>query len=100
MPILEGQGKLLKSNSFSVYLLGVSGGDLKAAESSSPSPEPDMATLWLGTLVGAEAKGWGALSGKPRQLPGWRLGGLNSFTAQGRLTEWAFGPSLAVARNR
>lgn len=73
---------LLKSNFFSANLLGVGGGDLKASESSLPVLGPVLATLWLGTLVGAEAEG-----GIVREAPtaaGWRLGGLNSFTALGR----------------
>lgn len=79
---------LLKSNSFSANLLGVGGGDLK---SSGP---------WLGHPMAGHAGGGGGEGGIVREAPtaaGWRLGGLNSFTALGWLTEWALGPSLAVA---
>ena len=63
------------------------GGDLGASESSPPAlalsrPLPRRAG-------GAEAKE--CIVREP-QLPGWRLGVLNSFTALGQLAEWERAP--------
>lgn len=79
------RGILLKSNSCSAYLLGAGGGDLGASESSPPALAL-LRPLLAGHAGGAEAKG--CIVREP-QLPGWRLGGLNSFTALGWLAEWS-----------